>query len=56
MGMVYYDILLIRKIPIPCEISGSHGGEYEDDCLLGCCVVESGRSLPKFQRFLLPLS
>jgi hypothetical protein len=20
------------------EISGSHGGEYEDDCLLGCCA------------------
>jgi hypothetical protein len=20
------------------EISGSDGGEYEDDCLLGCCV------------------
>jgi hypothetical protein len=22
-----------------CEISGSHGGEYEDDCLLGCFAV-----------------
>jgi hypothetical protein len=21
------------------EISGSHGGEYEDDCLLGCFAV-----------------
>jgi hypothetical protein len=21
------------------EISGSHGGEYEDDRLLGCCAV-----------------
>jgi hypothetical protein len=21
------------------EISGSHDGEYEDDCLLGCCAV-----------------
>jgi hypothetical protein len=21
------------------EISGSHGGEYEDGCLLGCCAV-----------------
>jgi hypothetical protein len=20
-------------------ISGSHGGDYEDDCLLGCCTV-----------------
>jgi hypothetical protein len=22
-----------------CEISGSHDGEYEDDCLPGCCAV-----------------
>jgi hypothetical protein len=21
------------------EISSSHGGEYEDDCLLVCCAV-----------------
>jgi hypothetical protein len=21
------------------EISGFHGCEYEDDCLLGCCAV-----------------
>jgi hypothetical protein len=21
------------------EISGSHGDEYEDGCLLGCCAV-----------------
>jgi hypothetical protein len=21
------------------EISGSHGGEYEYNCLLGCCAV-----------------
>jgi hypothetical protein len=21
------------------EISGSHGGEYEDGCLLSCCAV-----------------
>jgi hypothetical protein len=21
------------------DISGSHGGEYEDDCLLGCCAA-----------------
>jgi hypothetical protein len=38
------------------EISGSHGSEYEDDCLLGCCAVKSGRSLPTFQRCLVPLS
>jgi hypothetical protein len=23
----------------PSEISGSHGGEYEDDCLQGCCTM-----------------
>jgi hypothetical protein len=28
----------------------------EDDCLLGCCTVQSGRSLPTFHRFLLPPS
>jgi hypothetical protein len=27
------------------EISGSCGGEYEDNCLLGCCAVQSGSSL-----------
>jgi hypothetical protein len=26
-------------VVIICEISGSHGGEYEDGCLLGCCAV-----------------
>jgi hypothetical protein len=25
------------------EIPGSHGDECEDDCLLGCCDVYSGR-------------
>jgi hypothetical protein len=24
---------------IKAEISGSHGSEYEDDCLLGCCAM-----------------
>jgi hypothetical protein len=24
------------------ESSGSHGGEYEDGCLVGCCAVLSG--------------
>jgi hypothetical protein len=38
------------------EILGSHGGEYEDDCFLCCCAVQSGRSLPTFQRYLLPPS
>jgi hypothetical protein len=22
-----------------CEMSGSHGDEYEDGCLLGCCAL-----------------
>jgi hypothetical protein len=26
------------------EISGFHGGEYEDDCLVGCFAVQSGRN------------
>jgi hypothetical protein len=32
------------------EISGSQGGKYDGDCLLGCCAVLSGRSLPTFKR------
>jgi hypothetical protein len=28
------------------EISGSHGGEYKDDCVLGCCVHVACRLLP----------
>jgi hypothetical protein len=38
------------------KISGSHGDEYKDDCLLGCCAVLSGRYLPTFRRCLLPPS
>jgi hypothetical protein len=38
------------------RIWGSHGGEYEDGCLLGYSAVLSGRSLPTFQRSLLPPS
>jgi hypothetical protein len=26
-------------VNINCEISGSHCGEYEDVCLLGCCTL-----------------
>jgi hypothetical protein len=35
------------------HISSSHG-DYEDDCLLGCCTVLSGRKWMTFQRCLLP--
>jgi hypothetical protein len=39
------------------EILCSHGGDYEDGCLLGCCAMLSGRSSLTFQRcLLLPLS
>jgi hypothetical protein len=34
----------------------SHSDECEDDCLLGCCDMQSGRSLPTFQSCVLPLS
>jgi hypothetical protein len=27
------------------EISGSYGGKYEDDSLLGCCAIQSGSIL-----------
>jgi hypothetical protein len=39
-----------------CDIWGSHSSNYEDDCLLGCCAMSSGRCLPTFQRCLLPPS
>jgi hypothetical protein len=39
------------------EISGSNDGEYEDNCLLGCCAaVWSVSSLLAFQTHLLPPS
>jgi hypothetical protein len=44
------------KFSLCSEISGSQGGEYEDGCLMGCCAVKSGRSLPTFQRCLMPPS
>jgi hypothetical protein len=31
------------------EISGSQGGKYEDNCLLGYCAVQYGRNCPMFQ-------
>jgi hypothetical protein len=31
--------LLLRCHVYDCQISCSHGGEYEDGCLLGCCVI-----------------
>jgi hypothetical protein len=36
------------------DFSASHGGEYDEGCFLGCCAVQSDRSLLTFQRSLLP--
>jgi hypothetical protein len=33
-GMLRHEAVFV-----PGEISGSHGGDYEDDRLLGCCAV-----------------
>jgi hypothetical protein len=33
-----------------------HDCEYEGVCLLGCCVLQHGRSVQTFQRCLLPPS
>jgi hypothetical protein len=42
---------------IDCEISNSHGGEYEAQNLLGCTAVFLIDCRPTFQRcVLLPLS
>jgi hypothetical protein len=32
-------VLAVLKFRVLGEISGFHGGEYEDGCLLGCCAV-----------------
>jgi hypothetical protein len=39
-----------------CMTWGSHGGKYEDGCLLRSYAVQSGRSSPTFQSCLLPSS
>jgi hypothetical protein len=36
------------------DVSGSHGDENLDGCLLGRCAMQSGRNLPTFPRSLLP--
>jgi hypothetical protein len=36
-----------------CVVWGSHGGCYENGCLLGCRTVESSGSVPAFRRYLL---
>jgi hypothetical protein len=44
---------LSRQILI-CGSPGSHGVEYEGNCVPVCCTVWSGRRLSTCQRFLLP--
>jgi hypothetical protein len=46
----------IETVQDLADVSGSYGSDYEDDCILGCCAMWSGRSLPTFQRCLLPPS
>jgi hypothetical protein len=33
------NMVVCRNLPPEREILGSHGGEYEDGYLLGCCAV-----------------
>jgi hypothetical protein len=35
------------------DILGSHGDEYKDDCLLGCCAVHPDRNPLTFQNIWL---
>jgi hypothetical protein len=51
-----FENIIVKWELSNCEVSGSHGAEYEDGCLLGCCTVLFSRSLPTFQRCLLPTS
>jgi hypothetical protein len=39
-----------------CEISSSHGGEYEAQNLLGCTAVFLIEYRPTFQKYVLPPS
>jgi hypothetical protein len=60
--LVFYFVIVFYFylfFPYQCltslsEISGSHGGNCEDDFLMICCVVKSRRNSPTFQRYLLP--
>jgi hypothetical protein len=36
---IYLEFYINQKVNKDSRISGSHGGEYEDGCLLGCSVV-----------------
>jgi hypothetical protein len=37
--MIFPTAALVKTEIILGEISGSHGDEYKNDCLLGCCAL-----------------
>jgi hypothetical protein len=41
----------VQKTVLHSEISGFHGSDYEDGCLLGCRAVKSGNNLQQFSVF-----
>jgi hypothetical protein len=45
-----------KTINFSCEISSSHGGEYEAQNPLGCTAVFLIECRPTFQRYVLPPS
>jgi hypothetical protein len=54
---MYTHVLLMWKLlRYICEISSSHGGEYEAQNLLGCTAVFLIECRPTFQRCVLPPS
>jgi hypothetical protein len=49
-------LLSSKNLPLSCEISSSHGGEYEAEIILGCTAVFLIGCRPTFQRSVLPPS
>jgi hypothetical protein len=43
-GRLHVSNIVGRPVVELGEISDPHGDEYENDCLVGCCVVYSGRN------------
>jgi hypothetical protein len=39
----------LRYAYIKCDLSGSHGGKYEDESLVGCRAEQSRKSLLTFE-------
>jgi hypothetical protein len=54
LDVLYILLLFILKCSLSKRDRSSHSSKYEDDCLLSCCPVYSGKSLLIFQRCLLP--